>query len=286
MKKHIYNAINISREETPEQKNSVRGANAAWLKDGQVITDSNVGCLRMVLLRSKGVDAPIGLEQYMTFEIGYAWEKFYASQAATDPNVSTWSTDTQVFVDIPDTNTRFSGRPDHVVTTKDGNTFVVETKSVSSVNKFKDVFKDGHVSPNYLAQIGSYMWALNLEEGKIAYGNFAWGMGAKPDIREFKVNLDGKRFFIDGKPTDHTIEQLVWHKQLSALSIEETSVFPSRPANQEVCIKRYKNGFEVRCPFYDVCEKHDKVKLTGEEFVNEAKTVVRKAEQRLKGELG
>lgn len=274
LEQDIYKALNVKEKDTPEKLKMVRGANAAFLKDGEIYADKEAGCLRIILLRSLGIEKPPEFNSMLTFAYGNLWEAVYAKAAAVGGYAKVES-DSSVECEIEGTDTLFSGRPDHILHHHDGSIEIVETKSVSSAKQVGKVFRDDYVSPNYLAQVVSYMVAKDTDKGRLSYGSMFWSSGSffsKPAVKEFVVTIDDSRININGIYSGFTTKHLGLHKQLSAFVIENKKVWEKRPKDADAC---------KFCPFLKVCDKYDdkNIKMTDAEFVTETKKVVHGEEE-------
>lgn len=280
LERNLYKALITKEKDSPEKLKMVRGANAAFLKDGDIHADKEAGCLRIVLLRSLGLEKPPEFSSSLTFEYGKLWEVVYSKAAALGGYAKVVS-DSTVETPIEGSDSVFSGRPDHEITHLDGSLEIVETKSVSSAKQVGKVFRDNYVSPNYLAQLVSYMVARGTDKGRLSYGSLFWSSGtyfSKPAVKEFVVNIEDTRININGIYSGFTTKHLLGHKQLSAFVIENKKVWEKRPKDPEAC--KY-------CAFLSVCDRYDdkKTKMTDAQFVSEAKRIVNAEEEKIKNWL-
>lgn len=264
----FHERLTLATAKPPDWKSAcVRGGNAGFYSHGLVQGGSN-SCPRRVYLRSRGIEERPRLESLLTWEVGHMWEALYARQGALNPAVAKWSTQVEVYHSIAGTRSFFSGRPDHVVDLRSGERIVVETKSISSHNKYRDVICDGKIPPEYLAQVVAYMNALHVYRGVLAFGAFIWagkarGVKIKPTVREFAVTLECDTILVDGVATPHTVSSQIDHSCLSALTIETGELSKKRQVIPNAC------GF---CPLSrGACAKYDfHPEMTTEDFVMEA----------------
>lgn len=255
--------------DSPEKLASVRGANSGFLINGKIPSKYNASCPRVILLRSKGIEKPVDLTSYMTFEVGHLWEEFFelGAKEAFDKPVKEWKTykDDEEISEVLPSGSRFSGRPDHVITFEDGTRAVVETKSVSSVSSAKELLS-GKYKSEYLAQLVAYMDVLKINQGYLAFGIFCWGYGIKPDILVIDVQIDSAGdVLVNGSYTEYQVEHSRLHRELAGWVIDTNTVVDSRLVTESAC--KY-------CPFAKVCDKFDEHKINGTEFINLARAEV------------
>lgn len=243
-------------------KKSVRGGNSAFFKDGLFHTDGDQGCPRRVLLRSYGVEPPVGdIRTQKTFNVGFLNEELFVKHYL--PGILT-SLDHAISEPITK-NINFEGHAD--VVTKD---LVFELKSVTSKSTW-DKVKKGKPKLSNVAQCVNYMLSRQTQKGYLVYSLYAYVDGINlPDVF-FEITIDNEgEILLNGKSTGYNLEHTVLDRQTKARVLEDDVVFPERPVNpggdKSPCFY---------CPFKAVCDQWDKAKInTTQEFLEKAKETV------------
>ena len=243
------------------------GSNSAFLWGRLTFTDSKAGCLRAILLQSRGVREGEINPVYKT--IGALNEEWHGNQLeeAGTPyerelpitgNVSGYS---DVIV---------SGRIDYVVPSS-----IHELKAVTSYAKAREVIDQGNWKPEHLAQLVCYMVLRKSTEGALIYSfwkdkKVSKSSKVKPistdkndyelvSNRCYSVNIDDfGRIIIDGIPSKFTVYDQLAHQVTAAKVITEGEVF-DRPIGWDAVFGSPCNY----CPFKLACNTYDENKNIG-----------------------
>jgi CRISPR/Cas system-associated exonuclease Cas4 (RecB family) len=240
----------------------IRGSESAFMWGRLVFTDYDTGCLRKILLRSRGVR---GLVQEFHNERGKTYEAIYESR------YDACSREVPVQVAVDDVaGVDFAGRVDLVVGAGAG-AVVHELKSTESKNVLRQVIKSGIYKTENLAQLISYMAAIGTSSGKLAYAYMEKGINGVYQIkneRSFDIQIDAfGRIVVDGRPSKWTVHDQLAHQFAAAKVVATGEVF-DRPANWSAAFGSPCSY----CPFKVTCAKWDAGDLkTTDEFVESGK---------------
>jgi hypothetical protein len=240
-----------------------RGGNSGiMLADGVVRANDPGSCLRTIFLRSKGIQAPLELKSYLTFALGLAFETVFEGLG----HGGKVSLQSQIPVrgEIEGSTTPFRGTADFILTFKNGYRVVADTKSVSALRSFHDVFVKGKVKPGYIAQLVTYMQYLNIPHGFLAFGAFPYvpkdwltagkqrelGRKVEPDLAVVDVRIQEGSLLVNGQSWEFSLEDVERHRRAAALHIEHDTVERTRPLP-------FEGGFSpcYSCPFANTCTK-------------------------------
>lgn len=271
---------------TEQMKHSVRGGMSSFVKDGQVFVSDSAGCLRKALLRSKGIEEPIGAKTKKVFHLGAVNEEIW----------KTWLTEAgrkfveeKEFCEIVTDDSNFVGHSDFVVEMEDGSHLCYELKSVSSKNTYKKIFKENKPKISNLAQCVNYMVSQETNRGRLCYTSYIAAIEysefdgydleeindlvysaleqGKIETKIFEVEIkeDGK-VFLDGVYSEFDVQHVLDHRRATADVLENNKIYRDRPQttdNSDPC---------HFCPFKVVCDKN----ITDtQEFLKLAKEAVK-----------
>jgi hypothetical protein len=220
-----------------------------------VQTEYESGCLRSILLSAHGIrTSPPKI--YM--EVGAAHEDAYEQQLKKDPKVTTYRREVPVKQAIPGHDeVTYSGRVDVLAEHEGVGTVIHETKGTISKNTRLSVIRKGKVKLNQLAQLVSYMIALEIPRGKLVVGYYERtedGKWVACEGREFKVTLaDDGAILVDREPSGFSVIDALRHRNKAAQVLADNSI-GERP-------DRWNQSFGgpcTHCPFKSACDKYDK----------------------------
>lgn len=236
-------------------------SSSAFMLGDVVVTKYNSGCLRSILLRSRGVRD--GEVAQISQDVGRVAEELHEAEL--------WGEGLKYEREVPLTATlwndvAYSGRADFVVDTVAG-TEVHEIKGHTSKNTRRDVIKKGIFNVTYLAQLVSYMFRVKTTEGKLVCGYFEEGENGaiiRVDSRTFEVEIDDDGdVYVDDEPTGYNVSDLLAHQRAACFVISTGEIGP-RPANWN---QKYDSPCTY-CPFKAACDAHDKLPFPStDEFV-------------------
>jgi CRISPR/Cas system-associated exonuclease Cas4 (RecB family) len=233
----------------------VRGSSAGVYRNGEFLSDSDTACPRRTWLRHKNVQEKISKFTEQIFNIGFQFENYFGTLVEGQKEVE---------VNTPN----FGGHADLVT-----DDCVYETKSVTSKNTYKKVFKEKTPKSSHLIQLCHYLIQMERQKGKLVYGSFltkeieygklkkmrpdaipALMENAIPEIKEFLIEISDDGFIlVDGEHFEnlHVSEFLDFIEEVSALiNANELPprVEPLTPnAWGDVC---------KFCPFLMVCDSN------------------------------
>lgn len=236
-----------------------------------VFTDYKTGCLRNVLLQSRGVKEGEIDEKYKV--MGALHEQLHEDmlKAHKTPYEREFVIKYKVVDDV-----EFSGRADFVIP----NIRVEELKSTDSKNTMKKIMKDGKVRTEHLAQITGYMIPLKMDTGRLIYGyyekNEATDKYEKKFDRAFEILIDDAgRICIDGTPSGFTVGDYLSYTKAAAYVVKTGEIW-SRPNNWT---SKFASPCKT-CPWSKSCDKIDQGLIEGDvAFVNDALNTLKAKEK-------
>ncbi len=244
-------------------------SSSAFVWDGTVITDYPSGCLRHILLGSKGVRTSGIPAVYM--RVGAAHEENHEAELKSQGIMYNREVPIKIPIQGFD-DVQYSGRIDFLChyDSKIGEV-VHETKGTVSKNTRLKVLRKGLVVTNQLAQLVSYMVARKICFGKLVCGYYeedAEGILLLQESRTFKILIDDAgAVLIDGLPSGYTVFDQIAHRTAAATVLTE-GIIADRPAGFE----NPYSGPCARCEFKDTCNSFDAGRLpTVDDFIESAK---------------
>ncbi len=259
-------------------------SSAAFVLGDTVVTEYDSGCLRKILLTSKGVRGDIPAV-YM--RVGAVHEDNYAAGMANMQDVATFLREVPIKAPVPGYETvMYSGRADFIadhriaVTGKLGGKLIEvihETKATISKTTRLKVIRKGLVKTNQLAQLVSYMIQRQTPYGILFVGYYeenAEGELVCTESRRFKIFIDDEgAVYIDGMPSGFTAQDQIAHRIAAARVLTE-DVIGERPDGWNAPY----SGPCVRCPHKMTCILVDTGSIsTVTDFVAAAKVDIEQA---------
>jgi hypothetical protein len=260
-------------------KKQLRGGNSSIIKRGVLLGASSSNCLRMVLLRDKGVQSEADERSKKVFKIGHANEDFFEKDYLSDnPNIEK---EKAVEVGLSD-SVVFVG---HMDFNSDG--LVYELKSCTSDNTYKKVFVEGKYKKENLIQLATYLLMTETPEGFLCYTSYTDTIQYKKldkvdeaDIPELMEKSERETVFIhvtftdDGKvladdaDTGVKVEDILAFQEAAIAVLENDIVYPDRP-------EPFDSGDKFTacsmCPLNNVCTQWEAKRWSTEKFVREAR---------------
>jgi len=272
----------LNLQEPAKVNMAVRGGNSGVLKlSGENIADGPGQCFRNITLRAYGISEPLDLRAHLTFSVGFAWEGLFERILRVTPGI----TDVQVQVPVKeDGPIPWTGTADFVAV-MNGEKILFDTKSISSLNSYVDVFIDGKVKISYIAQLVRYMHAMDIKQGYLAFANFIYvskaavtagqyrKMGsekAAPNINVIAIDILGDGIYVDGFVQDFTLSEILEHTEHAQNNLHNEVVEPLRPVSASsfpVC---------MNCHFRPACDRFEAEGRDSKElnvFLNYAKEI-------------
>lgn len=263
LQNELNNCLKAKRVDVPNRV--VRGGNSGVLtSDGLVKASDSGSCLRVIFLRAEGIQAPVDFKSQLTFALGYAWENVFSALSDSKK----FNLRSQVSIgpkEIEGSSVTFTGTADFILDFPNGQSIAVDTKSVSSINSYIDLFQKGKVKTNYIAQLATYMDFLNINTGYLAPASFIYagkahmtagtfretGGKIEPSMKLIPISIDGSTISVNGEESIFTLEDIKRHRQAAAISIETRTIAPNRPEST--------SGYSVChfCKFRNACDQYD-----------------------------
>ncbi len=254
----------------------ITGGNATLLYFGKIMSNSHSGCPRRLLLRNYGIEPPIDEKSQAVFQNGFDWEA-HVLVSLKDKGYKV-EEDVKKKVALSD-KTNWTVSADFIVNDE----IVVETKSVNSDKRAKEVFIHGKFKTEHMLQLAQYMFIFGKSSGVLLYGHMGSDYtykyrSVKKEIKKF----DSKQFLLNRqengkyvwKDPDNGEEGLfVANDENIARTLEYLKWVLEE--NVHDCLEpigwsEYVNPCSY-CQFNKVCEKLPK---NLDEFVGECKKVV------------
>jgi hypothetical protein len=231
------------------------------MEDGQALSAWGTGCFRRQLIGSYGIETPFPEAIAKT---GAANEENYASGLYYDGIV--YVREMEVHQEAV-AGVGFSGRVDFFCPFEEFK--VRELKSATSEKTFTEVIKRGHYKPNNLAQLVSYMVALEEAKGILHYTYYDKVQGdyIPTAVRAFQVTIDDDgRILVDEEDSEFTVANSLAHRYNSAMWLVDPEV-PPLPKGH---LDKWKSPCKY-CDFRQTCNMYDCGMITTkEEFIQQA----------------
>lgn len=230
-----------------------------------VFTQYKTGCLRNILLQSRGVREGDIQEKYKI--LGAANEERFEKTLLEAGD----EFKREVPIKTPiaaNPSIILSGRADFVRTVN-GSIIIDELKSTDSKTKLRDVIKNGRWVVENLAQLVCYMIEFKTTMGRLIYTYMEpeGGVYTAKKERAFETVIDDAgRICIDLEPTKFTAQDQIAHRNAAAKVILTGEVW-ERPYDWNVAFKSPC----AYCSFAPVCDRYDNGEIEGTDaFVLEA----------------
>ncbi len=243
-------------------------SNSGFMIGDLVITKYNSGCLRSILIQSRGIREGDIPQLYM--DCGRAAEDQHAAdlRAQGIPFVPEMGLKAQL-----SPNVEYSGRADFVCQMPTAGTVVDECKGHTSKNTRRDVIRKGEYNVSYLAQLVSYMLRLRTQKGRLVCGYYEedpTGQLVRQEERTFKVEIDDDgSILVDGVSCGFAVSDLLAHQRAAARVLEHGEI-AQRP---DKAAQKY-GGPCTYCPFKAACDQYDASGGDTEHFLSLAQTAL------------
>ena len=250
------------------EPNQLRASSSAFQWGSLTFTTYKTGCLRKILVQSRNVQAPVA-KKYG--DLGSINEDRHATRL--DALGVVYQREVAFKEDLG-SGVHLSGHADFVHYENGKTVGVDELKSVQSKNVRREVIKKGLYNVENLAQLVSYMSAMDVLQGRLIYSYYEHvsDVWTCIDERIFAVTIDEHyRIFVDSKPTQYTVFDLYAH-QKAAADVIATGRVADRPANWDAAFIS-PCGY---CPFASACDAWDQNAIESKEaFVEHCKNLVK-----------
>lgn len=254
---------------------TVRASSSAFAWGDMIFTDYASGCLRKILLQSRGVEKPF-LAKYT--DVGALNEARHENNLQLAPGM-TYKREVEFVHVISDRDKGLiylKGHADFVHYNIAGRAVCVdELKSVQSKNKRLQYIRKGVWNTENLAQLVCYMSAFGVTHGRLIYT--FWEADKLGDMvateeRILLVTIDDfGRILVDSKATKYTVYDLYAHQSQAADALKGAKVM-QRPLNWDAPFVSPC----AYCAFAKACDAYDNCTIeSSEAFVNFAKEIVK-----------
>ena len=263
-------------------KKQLRGGNSSIIKRGVLYGASSSNCLRMVLLRDKGIQSEPDARSKKVFAIGYLNEDlFERDYLSSTPDVVK---EMEVQVGLSD-SVDFVGHIDIAVPG-----LLYELKSCTSDNTYKKVFIEGKYKKENLIQLATYLLMTETPEGYLCYTSYTDKIQYKSldkvneaDIPQLAEESERETVFIhvtfseDGKvlvndaDSGIKVENIISFQEAAINVLENDIVYPDRP---EPFDSNDRFTACSSCPLNTVCSTWEKKRWSTDKFVSEARKVL------------
>lgn len=238
----------------------MRASSSAFQWGSIVHTTWKTGCLRKILIQSKGYESAIDSKYTILGKINEDRHEKRLQEKGLQ-----YKKEVEFLRGGSVAGTTFSGHVDFLILDSNGKPWWVdELKSVSSKNQYRKLIKQGDYNVENLAQLVAYMVEARVVLGRLIYTFYDEEKIAQ-DERIYKVDIDAfGRIFVGDDPTQFTVNDLLAHQYAAAKVILESTVFPDRPFRGESPFVGCCNY----CPFSTACAKYEAGELSdSSEFV-------------------
>lgn len=260
-------------------KKNLRGGNSSIMRRGVLYGASSSNCLRMVLLRDKGVQSQPDERSKKVFAVGHLNEELFEQDYLTGiPDVEK---EKEVCVGLSDT-VDFVGHCDFAAPG-----LLYELKSCTSDNTYKKVFVENKYKKENLIQLATYLIMTETQEGYLCYTSYtdtiqykALDKVSEADIPKLAEQSERETRFIhvtftdDGKvladdaDSSIKVEDILEFQQMAINVLENDIVYPDRP-------EPFDSGDRFTacssCPLNNVCSRWEEKRWPTERFVREAR---------------
>jgi hypothetical protein len=239
---------------------------------GLAITKYDSGCLRAILAKKNGARTKFPPQ---LADMGEQFELL--SEVYLKKQYPDWVLSREEVLKGPcvglDEET-FSGRKDFTLR-KDGETIIVECKSMCSSASRLNVIRKGIMNPSQIAQLISYMIQEKVTKGMMMFGYYEihpetgllWCPNAFRDQGTKKANfavyrveiLDNGTIQINGEDFEYTVLQSIEHRN-AVMKVLSDKAVGLRPAD---ATKEYGGPCNY-CTFRDVCTSYDASVIQGD----------------------
>lgn len=262
-------------------RKQLRGGNSSIIKKGVLYGSSSSNCLRMILLRDKGIQSKPDEKSKKVFTIGHLNEDLFIKDYFTDIEIEK---EKEVVVGLSD-NVDFCGHIDLAVSG-----LLYELKSCTSDNTYKKVFTEGRYKKENLIQLATYLLMTETQEGYLCYTSYTDKIQYKSldkineaDIPQLAEESERETVFIhvtfseDGKVLTNNddsgikIENIIEFQEVAINILENDIVYPDRP---EPFDSNDRFTACSSCPLNTTCSTWEVKRWSTERFVKEARKVL------------
>lgn len=179
----------------------IRGSSNGIYRNEEFLSATDVACPRKTILRHLEIQETINEKTQEIFKIGHLFEDWYAQK---HPH---YEREREIIAPGFKGHCDFSNGEE-----------IVETKSCTSKNTYKEVFKQGKCKVQYVIQLACYMTMLEVPKGRLVFGSYVHiadyskiqkmdiediqplFANAEPELKEFivTINTDGM-VLVDGE---------------------------------------------------------------------------------------
>ena len=265
----------------------LRGGNSSIIRRGVLYGASSSNCLRMVLLRDKGVQSQPDARSKKVFAVGHLNEDlFERDYLSKTPDVTK---EMEVHVELS-AGVVFVGHCDFAAPG-----LLYELKSCTSDNTYKKVFIENKYKKENLIQLATYLLMTETPEGYLCYTSYTDTIQYKsldklseadiPQLAEeseretrfihVTFSDDGK-VLVEGDDTGIKVEDILEFQEAAVNVLENDIVYPDRPEPFDSADRFTACS---SCALNNVCTRWEEKRWPTERFVREAKKVLNPSEE-------
>ena len=249
------------------------------MRRGVLYGASSSNCLRMVLLRDKGVQSQPDERSKKVFAVGHLNEELFEQDYLS--GMSDVEKEKEVCVELSD-RVDFIGHCDYAAPG-----LLYELKSCTSDNTYKKVFVENKYKKENLIQLATYLIMTETQEGYLCYTSYtdtiqykALDKVLEADIPKLAEQSERETRFIhvtftddgkvlaDGADSSIKVEDILEFQQMAVNVLENDIVYPDRP-------EPFDSGDRFTacssCPLNNVCSRWEEKRWPTERFVREAR---------------
>ena len=260
-------------------KKNLRGGNSSIMRRGVLYGASSSNCLRMVLLRDKGVQSEPDARSKKVFAVGHLNEELFEQDYLS--SIPEIEKEKEVRVGLSD-NVDFVGHIDFA-----GPGLLYELKSCTSDNTYKKVFIEGKYKKENLIQLATYLLMTETPEGYLAYTSYTDTIQYKKldKIKEDDIFplmeqseretvlihvtfTDSGQILANGDDTGVHVGDILAFQETAVAVLENDTIYTDRPEPFDSKDKFTACGM---CPLSNVCLEWEAKRFSTERFVKEAR---------------
>lgn len=261
------------------KRKQLRGGNSSIIRRGVLYGASSSNCLRMVLLRDKGVQLPADAKSKKVFLVGHMNEDLFERDYLTD--VEDVEKEKEVEIGLSD-NVDFVGHCDFACPG-----ILYELKSCTSDNTYRKVFIENKYKKENLIQLATYMLMTETTDGFLCYTSYTDKLQYKTldkhdddaittlaeeserETRFIRVAFtDEGKVLADDADSGIMVQDILEFQNAAISVLENDAVYPDRPEPFD-SNERYTACYN--CPLNQVCARWEEKRWPTERFVRECK---------------
>ena len=266
------------------RKKQLRGGNSSIMKNGVLYGASSSNCLRMILLRDKGIQSEPDERSKKVFAIGHLNEDLFEKDHLQD--VEGLEKEKEYVIGVHD-NVDFCG---HIDFASPGHLF--ELKSCTSENTYKKVFTNKKYKIENLIQLATYMLMSETPQGFLCYTSYTDKIQYKAldklemdDILQLAEESERETVMIpvtfneegevlaNGKGSGVFVADILEFQEAAINVLDNDLIHADRPESFEL---NTKFTACYSCPLSNLCNEWEEKRFSTDEFVSKASSIFNK----------